>query len=115
MPEDKPEIQLFNHLLDKSFFDIQEFWEGDITTPTWKNTISKSRIDYIWATRDIALECTRFQNRNSESLSESNHTILALTLPKKAILHENSHDPNQYRSQSSKIKTIILEETTEEQ
>jgi ElaB/YqjD/DUF883 family membrane-anchored ribosome-binding protein len=48
-------------------------------------------------------------------MSKSDHTILVLTLSKEVIIHENGHNPNQYRSKSSKIKTIILEETTEEQ
>jgi hypothetical protein len=95
--------------------DIQEIWEEDNLTCTWKNNASHSRIDYIWTTRDIAIESTRFQNRFDHSISNSDHTILALTIQLRSIIHKEKESPEQWRSKSVKSKTIILDETSEEQ
>ena len=115
-PNEEPEIPIFNYLLDEGLLDIQEIWEeDDIRSYTWKNNTSSSRIDYMWLTRDIAIESTRFQNKFDQSISDSDHTILALTIQLRSIINKEKESPEQLRSKSSKSKTIILEETSEEQ
>jgi len=69
----------------------------------------------MWATRDIIAESTRFQNRFDRSISDSDHTILALTIQLRSLIHPAKNGPEQLRSNSAKVKTIILEETSEEQ
>jgi len=115
LPCEDPEIPLFNYLLDNSFFDIQEIWEEENLSHTWRNNTASSRIDYMWSTREIIAESTRFQNKFDQSISDSDHTILALTLQLKSIIHKEKNSPDQLRSSSSKTKTISLEETHEEQ
>ena len=115
IPNTCPEIGLFNYLIDNNFLDAQDIWEEEETTYTWKNSISSSRIDYIWTSRDILLESTKFQNKSSDQISESDHTILTLTVPLKTLILREREGPEQLRSKSHKIKTIILEETQEEQ
>jgi ribonuclease HI len=114
-PNEEPEIPLFDYLLDNSFLDIQEIWEEENTSYTWRNNTSSSRIDYIWSTREIVAETTRFQNKYDQSISESDHTILALTIQLKSIIHKEKESPDQLRSKSHKFKTISLEETREDQ
>jgi exonuclease III len=95
----KPEIPLFPFLEDLGFSDIQANWE-DITTTTkqyshtWKNKNSSSRIDYIWTTQDMALNNVHsFSNTGFEHITNSDHTLLQVTLyrngitntPKKAV------------------------------
>jgi hypothetical protein len=114
-PGEEPEIPFFDYLLDKNFIDIQEIWEEDDTTHTWKNNKTSSRIDYIWLTRDIVAESTRFQNKFDRGISDSDHSVLALTIQLKTIIHRDRDSLDQMRSKSSKVKTISLEETSDEQ
>jgi hypothetical protein len=115
IPSEEPEIPIFDSLINEGLVDIQEIWEENNVTATWRNNVSNSRIDYIWTTRDIAIESTRFQNRFDRSISESDHTILALTIQLRSIVHKDKDGPDQLRSKSNKSKTIILEETNEDQ
>jgi hypothetical protein len=114
-PSEEPEIPIFDYLLDNNLIDIQEIWEEDSMTPTWRNNQTSSRIDYMWSTRDIAAESTRFQNKFDRDVSDSDHSIMATTFQLKTIIHKDRDSLDQMRSKSVKLKTISLEETSDEQ
>jgi Exonuclease III len=73
-----PEIPLLTFLSENGYIDLQEAWEGDQTSSTWQNHNSSSRIDYIWATQDIALDFIEFQNKQIQEITASDHTILKM-------------------------------------
>jgi len=68
----KPEIELFNFLDDWNFTDVHKLWEIDKPSPTWSNSISHSRIDYIWVSEDIAANNIHsFSNENIDIITNS--------------------------------------------
>ena len=69
----------------------------------------------MWTTKEIITELTRFQNKFDQSISESDYSVLALTIQLKSIIHKEKEGPDQLRSKSNRTKTISLEETNEEQ
>ena len=50
-----------------------------------------------------------------QDTTASDHTMLKLTTDMESVIHKNRDNSFQYRSKTKKSKTIILEETTEEQ
>ena len=109
----KPEIKLFNFLDDWSFTDVHKLWNIDKPSSTWSNSISHSRIDYIWVSHDIAANNIHsFLNENIEIITNSDYSLLILKLYKKDLIGKTKSPPIR-----SKGTTIILDikNTTPEQ
>ena len=87
----RPEIPLFSILEDLNLVDIQKNWETVTSTSkhqsfTWNNKRSQSHIDYIWVSEELAHNNIHsFKNTNFNHITNSDHTLLQITLYKKNI------------------------------
>ena len=87
----RPEIPLFSILEDLNLIDIQKSWEAITSTSkhqsfTWNNKRSQSHIDYIWISEELAYNNIHsFKNTNFNHITNSNHTLLQITLYKNNI------------------------------
>jgi len=105
----RPEIQLFPILEDLNLIDVQKSWETIISTPkhqsfTWNNKRSKSRIDYIWISEELArTNIHSFKNINFDHITNSDHTLLQIILHKDNI----TNCPNKAKSNKRGKRTIF--------
>ena len=111
-PSDRPEIGLFNYLINLGLIDIQQTWEGENTTYTWTNKQSSSRIDYIWTTKELAISLRSFKNIQFKDISNSDHSFLQMSLPTENIILST---PEPLRGKQTKQKIINLDKTSEKQ
>ena len=87
----KPEIPLFPFLEDLGFIDIHKCWE-ESTNPhkqisfTWSNKRASSRIDYIWLSHNIAKNIHTFKNQDFSHITNSDHTLLQVTIYSNEII-----------------------------
>jgi hypothetical protein len=108
----KPEIQLFTFLHNSGLIDIQQTWEGDNITYTWANKQSASRIDYMWTTKKLAIDLQKFQNLSFKDITNSDHSLLCLTLPTDDIIFTT---PILSRGKQTKKTIIEIDKTTPKQ
>jgi exonuclease III len=95
----RPEAEIFNFLNDWAFTDIQLAWELDITSPTWIGKASHSRIDYIWASANIAINNIHsFTNEKANEIVNSDHTLLSFKLFTKGITDMKRPPPTRRKS-----------------
>jgi exonuclease III len=112
----KPEAQIFPFLEDLGFLDIHKHWE-EISSPkvpishTWKNTVSSSRIDYMWLSQDLAINIYSFKNKAFDHITNSDHTLLQVSIFNDEILGY----PKRADTYKKKPRTIAnLKEMTKE-
>ena len=93
----RSEISLFSYLEDLGFSDVHKDWE-EMTTKsmrpshTWKNKNASSRIDYIWINQELAMnnKLYSFNNIDFNHITNSDHTLLQLSLYRKGIVNCSS-------------------------
>jgi hypothetical protein len=86
-------------MIDWGFTDLQQLWEPENTSHTWENKRSSSRIDYIWGSKEIALNLLNCRNDNIAEVTNSDHTLITIQIPCDTILR----CPNKY-TRNFKIK-----------
>jgi exonuclease III len=85
-PSEEPEIELFRTMINWGFTDLHQLWEPENTSHTWRNKRSSSRIDYIWGSKEIALNLLSCKNDNIVEVTNSDHTLITFQIPRDTIL-----------------------------
>ena len=100
----EPEIKLFRTMIDWGFTDLQQLWEPENTSHTWKNKKSSSRIDYIWGSKEIALNLLNCRNDDIAEVTNSDHTLIIIQIPRNIILRCPN---NNIRNSKTKYEKVI--------
>jgi exonuclease III len=112
-PSNEPEIKLFRTMIDWGFTDLQQLWEPENTSHTWKNIRSSSRIDYIWGSKEIALNLLNCRNDNIAEVTNSDHTLISIQIPRNTILRCSNNHIRNFKTKYEKVintnKTTIAQ------
>jgi hypothetical protein len=96
--------------------DLHQLWEDPEPSHTWKNSMSSSRIDYIWSSMAVANNILQLQNCSFVEVTNSDHTLLDFKITRSILLHTPpTHATQHVKAKHRYEKIIDVNKTNNEQ